>query len=367
MAHRSLAWPLAAVTVCLIAYASLHPFSGWEAPQHLQSKGWLLAVPQPRGVSRFDLLSNLLGYIPLGALLAAGVLRSGGSAWLAGLLALFLAAGLSYGLESLQHFLPRRVPSIIDWMLNAGGAAIGALVLLLVDKLGGLRRWQHWRERWLLRGRGTGLALLLLWPLGLLFPPPLPFGLGQVMRRAQDALALWLEDSAWDGRLDTNWTSGVSQLVPAIEVLGIAGGLLAPCLLGYALTRSGPRRFAVLAATILLGIAVTTLSTALNFGPEHALTWITPPVGPAVALAAAVGAALAWAPARASAALAVVVLAATLALINLAPPDPFYAASLQAWEQGRFIRFHGLSQWIGWLWPYAALVYLLARAASRGE
>ena len=26
--------------------------------------------------------------------------------------------------------------------------------------------------------------------------------------------------------------------------------------------------------------------------------------------------------------------------------------SLQAWEQGRFIRFHGLAQWVGWLWPY---------------
>jgi len=38
---------------------------------------------------------------------------------------------------------------------------------------------------------------------------------------------------------------------------------------------------------------------------------------------------------------------------------------LQAWEQGRFVRFHGLSQWLGWLWPFAAMTWLLARLASR--
>ena len=41
--------------------------------------------------------------------------------------------------------------------------------------------------------------------------------------------------------------------------------------------------------------------------------------------------------------------------------------TLQDWEQGRFIRFHGLAQWIGWLWPYGAIVWLLARLAQRGR
>ena len=34
--------------------------------------------------------------------------------------------------------------------------------------------------------------------------------------------------------------------------------------------------------------------------------------------------------------------------------------TLQDWEQGRFIRFHGLAQWVGWLWPYAVLLYVLS-------
>ena len=41
--------------------------------------------------------------------------------------------------------------------------------------------------------------------------------------------------------------------------------------------------------------------------------------------------------------------------------DPYFADSLQGWEQGRFIRFHGVARWIGWLWPYAAMAWLLAR------
>ncbi|HOL37251.1 MAG TPA: teicoplanin resistance protein VanZ, partial [Rubrivivax sp.] len=47
------------------------------------------------------------------------------------------------------------------------------------------------------------------------------------------------------------------------------------------------------------------------------------------------------------------------------PTDPYYAQSLQAWEQGRFVRFHGLAQWVGWLWPYAAIAWFLAQLGRR--
>jgi hypothetical protein len=50
-----------------------------------------------------------------------------------------------------------------------------------------------------------------------------------------------------------------------------------------------------------------------------------------------------------------------LSLLNQAPTSPYFAQTLAAWEQGRFIRFNGIAQWLGWLWPYAALVYVLAR------
>jgi hypothetical protein len=52
--------------------------------------------------------------------------------------------------------------------------------------------------------------------------------------------------------------------------------------------------------------------------------------------------------------------------LNQAPTSAYFAQTLQTWEQGRFIRFHGLAQWLGWVWPYAALVYVLVRV-SRAE
>ncbi|MDD2547367.1 MAG: hypothetical protein PHI55_13965, partial [Burkholderiaceae bacterium] len=55
-----------------------------------------------------------------------------------------------------------------------------------------------------------------------------------------------------------------------------------------------------------------------------------------------------------------------LALLNQAPTSAYFAQTLQLWEQGRFIRFYGLGQWLGWLWPYAALLYVLLQLSRRG-
>ena len=51
------------------------------------------------------------------------------------------------------------------------------------------------------------------------------------------------------------------------------------------------------------------------------------------------------------------------ALVNLAPMDVYFDQNLQTWEQGRFIRFHGLAQWLSWLWPYALMVDVMRRLA----
>ena len=72
-------------------------------------------------------------------------------------------------------------------------------------------------------------------------------------------------------------------------------------------------------------------------------------------------------PPRAAAGLGLLAIAAMVALVNDAPADPYFAQSLFGWEQGRFIRFHGLSQWVGWLWPYVTLLYLLLRVVAREE
>jgi len=131
------------------------------------------------------------------------------------------------------------------------------------------------------------------------------------------------------------------------------------------MSRQVINRLVLLLGAMLLGLLATTLSTALNFGPEHALTWVTPVLRPALAGAVLLSVALAFLPRRVVAALGLVGITSLIALISQAGTDPYFASSLQAWEQGRFIRFHGVAQWVGWLWPFAALLFLMLQVAER--
>ena len=72
-------------------------------------------------------------------------------------------------------------------------------------------------------------------------------------------------------------------------------------------------------------------------------------------------------PARACLASLLCVLVLNLAILNQAPASEYFAQTLQTWEQGRFIRFHGVAQWLGWLWPYGVLGLALARAGRSDE
>ncbi len=366
--HRSSAAPLALLYATLIVYASLSPFTGWKLPVAVRFFGFG-NMPWPHWWTGFDVVSNLLGYMPLGALLFGAQVRSGQRVLPAAWRTAIAGTLLSLFMESLQNYLPQRVPSSLDWVLNTAGSLLGMLVALTVHLLGGLDRWQVIRDRWFITRSAGGIALLLLWPLGLLFPTPVPLALGQVLGRLQELAADLLLDTPWsawvEGWLDAQL--GMTPLSRGGEWLATMLGLLAPCLVAYSIVRPGWRRAVLVGLATGLGFAATTLSTALNFGPQHALAWITPPTLPAVIAAVAVALLMVGIPRRGAAGLGLVAATALVALVAQAPSDPYYAESLQAWEQGRFIRFHGAAQWVGWAWPYAALVYLLLRVAARDE
>ncbi|NEJ33453.1 VanZ family protein, partial [Rhizobium leguminosarum] len=128
-------------------------------------------------------------------------------------------------------------------------------------------------------------------------------------------------------------------------------GLLVPCLLGYCVIRQVGRRAAYACGTVAAGVAVTALSAALSYGPAHAWEWLGLParVGICAGLVAAL--LLVMVPRRAAGVLLLLVLVWHLNLLNQAPTSAYFAETLLAWEQGRFIRFYGLGQWLGWLWP----------------
>lgn len=364
MQYRSSAWPLAAIWAALIIYASLHPFVGWRSPP---LDGWLdalalLWLPAPHYSSSFDLWTNFAAYVPLGLLLGVGLLRARHRHWSAFATAALTAAVLSWSLETLQHFLPMRVPSRVDLAMNAAGGASGAGLAVLLSWLGLLRHWQQLRDAWFVPHGAAGLALLLSWPVGLLFPPPLPLGLGQGLGRLMEALGDELADSSLVTWLPLEAAQGT--LAPLLELVTTTLGALAPCFVAFIMARQPLHRIVLMLLSLAMGLLATTLSTALNFAPEHALAWLTPPTTPALVLGLVLGLGLAWLPRRVVAALGLVGITALIALINQVAPDPYFAESLQGWEQGRFIRFHGVAQWVGWLWPFAALLFLLAHATA---
>jgi VanZ family protein len=350
----------------LIVYASLSPFVGWKLPTGVPRFG-LGHMPWYPWWTVFDLVSNLLGYMPFGALLFGAQVRSGRARGVSALTTVIEGAALSFCLESLQNWLPQRVPSIADWLLNTGGTVLGLLVAMAVQALGGVARWQVVRDRWFIAHSAGGIALLLLWPVGLLFPVPVPFGLGQVLVPLQEAAAAALDGTPWASWVE-GWVNAREALTPlsrGAEWAAIVLGFLAPSFVAYAVLRPDWRRVAQVPGALAVGLAATTLSTALNFGPQHALAWLTPAVLPALVAGCMLALGLAFVPRRVAAGLGLVALTVMVALVAQSPSDPYYAESLQAWEQGRFIRFHGAAQWVGWLWPYAALVYLLSRVTAR--
>lgn len=365
--QRSTAWTLAALYAGVVVYASLYPFSGWRWPP---GGTWsdVLWLPWPPWRDRFDEGSNLAGYLPLGLLLYVAVVRSGGSALKAAMAGVLVCAVLSLGMEWVQGFLPARFPSARDWLLNALGALSGVVLAGLLQALGLIHRWAHWRARWFLPQAHAGLVLLLLWPVALLFPSPVALGLGQLFGVLLDTadtlvqgsfLAQWLDPSEIPAAVPDR-----QPLTPLAEAAAIALGLLGPCMIAFASMRPGWRRLMAVGILIGVALAASTLSTALNFGPAHALAWLTPVVWLGILAGALTACGVSLLRGPAVSAMGLVLITAAVTLVAQAPQDPYYAASLRLWEQGQFIRFHGMAQWVGWIWPYAAGTWLLLRLTS---
>ena len=105
----------------------------------------------------------------------------------------------------------------------------------------------------------------------------------------------------------------------------MGAGLLAPCLLAFASLRPGWRRLLVPALVLCVALGTTALSTALNFGPAHAWTWVTPAVVPGLVVGFALSVAAAALKPRIAAALGLVALATAVSLGARPPPDPYLA------------------------------------------
>lgn len=338
-----------AAYVLLVAYASLYPFSGWREPAAPALA--FLAAPWPRYVTAFDLVANFLGYLSLGILCALAV-HPRASTRAAALVAFGAGIALSLVLETVQGYLPARIASNVDVLANAAGAGVGGFAGA---------RWAGWlldagplrRLRVAAFAPGTaadfGLVLLGLWLFAQLNPATLLFGTGDL----RDLVA------AGDG------VSHGAEIFVSIEAATAAANLAAVALIASAVALPGAPLRRLLLALLGCALVVKTLAMAILMRAELVFAWLTP--GGQLGLAGGIVLALATlgVPRTARLALAAVLLMAATVLVNLAPPNPYLAATLKVWEQGHFLNFNGLTRLVGTVWPFVALAYLITLAAPR--
>ncbi|MGV8893706.1 MAG: VanZ family protein [Burkholderiaceae bacterium] len=359
----------------LIVYASWFPFSDWR---DVGLSPWsYLWAPMPKYWTKFDALINIAGYIPLGMLIVYALYP-----WIrkVGAVAIAIVAGalVSGTMEAVQHYLPSRIPSILDFYTNLGGICIGAvLAACSTAALLERGRLRLLRQRWFQADASNGMILLALWPLAQIFPQGYLFGHGQILPILSD----WISDtlSDWVPQSDrlSGWQSDLLSIPRTLEsflnnnakpspeqywlleTLITASGLTGAVLMLHYLLRKSAPKVALTLVLVSTVLAVKSLATALLFAPENAFIWITTGAQGGLLVAVLMLSGLIYTQPAIQRRVAVLMLSVSLLTVNLVPVNPYFMATLQAWVQGKFLNFNGAAHFLSLLWPFLTLWFLL--------
>jgi len=266
------------------------------------------------------------------------------------------ALGLSFIMECSQSYLPQRVPSQVDWLFNTLGGLIGAVLAAVLERRGWLYRWVQFRRRWLVPHASGSLVLMVLWPLALLFPTPVFLGLGNVTEKALTLLENLWPQATWLARLSQTLFS-FAPLPTWVEMLCIAGSLSVPALLGMAVVREPWQRLSWVSLVVVLALLSNTFSASVTYGPQYTFFWLTPLTAAGLGLGWLCALLLVSRPAVVLMRTMLLIQTAVLCVVNVVPSSTYFVQTVQTWEQGKFIRFHGLTEWLSWGWPFALLVW----------
>jgi VanZ family protein len=153
-----------------ILYGSLFPFDDWISPSQSMMDVWRRTGREH--VSRSDLLTNILAYIPFGFLLCSVCSERLGTFGKI-LITTVIGSTLSFSMEYIQLYLPSRTSSPIDLLLNMLSTLLGALAFGLSGKGSNIGEWfGEWRQTRFIDGRvvDIGLFVIALWGASQLAP-----------------------------------------------------------------------------------------------------------------------------------------------------------------------------------------------------
>jgi hypothetical protein len=261
------------------------------------------------------------------------------------LLAASCGALLSAGMEYAQMYLPSRISSNLDWLINSSGVLAGALLAVSIAS----RRWyltlSHWR-RWLFHRGGAsdfGMALVVLWMFAQV-NPSLPLLSNVFIREVarQPFVVTPVEPFKW------------------LESLAVVFNLLMLGMLLLTLLRQ--RRDALIALVMILCLValVKFVAAAVLLRSWALLLWLNSEAVIGIFFGLLLGFTGVWISRNATKLLAALVALGhlSIAFFLLDSNDPSSARAIYHWHYGHLLNYNGLSQTILLAFPFLLLAYL---------
>ena len=352
-----LGWAIAAYA-CMLAYASLAPFVGWQIPQAYTIVEW------PRYLTLFDVLINILAYTPLGCLVALTAERRGPAEgptrwWRTLLQVAAIGFVLSLLLELAQAFLPGRVSSPVDLVANTIGAVAGAAFSMVPPGRRMVAAALGFRRRYFTSVplADWGLLLLVIW-LAAQLNPAIPFFEAGMLAFTDANAGETLNPNGV--ALNGGLPNAYDPLILLPQVVGVALNVTAFALFVSLLTH--PSRHRILHIMGILGagfLAKLAMASMLLKTPQ-----LVSSLSPATVIGVTSGLCIYlffsgirfrwrafWAALFVFAGGVMVKLASVYAALD-------QALRLFNWPYGQLANFAGLTSWLNEIWPLAALVFL---------
>jgi VanZ family protein len=324
------------VYLCLVSYASLTPFN-FSFGSHLVPWLWVSA-PIPKYIPTFDVLSNIIGYLPFGFLMIFSLYPQS-IKWRAFLVCLLMGSIFSGILESLQTYLPTRIPSNIDWVLNIIGVVIGSLFALPLSP-----QWLSGNKAERIRESIFGhhqefFLMMVLCLFAQIFPQNAWLGMGD----------LGLSFT----RISPYWTLPLSNVSQEILITSIATLGLGSFFLFGMKKEAAPLK--IISLFILVMLVLKFLVSQFQFGSASwwsASIIIGMIIGYILTfLAQLFSRNILWG-------ISLFNLCSLIILVNVLPHNPYFFDVLEQLPQGKMMHFNGLFEWISIVWPFLAIAIL---------
>ena len=348
---------------CGILVISLTPFADWrfipEAPWEF------LFLPWPRYWTGFDVMVNILAYIPFGLLIGRSFslrLRSRDWRTIKSLvLTLLVGTLLSLLLEGLQTYIPSRRPQLLDVLANGTGTVIGAFLAgaYARSRSGFYLAETHPVEI-------GGVMLMGMWLLSQAAPQQVWLALGDLGLRIE-----------WLGQMSGDPSASFAAQRTLAEALCVASAIMSCALICHLtllqssrwLPGYGQRHWAVtLIAVVAITLGIRTLWVSTLLTPGALGTWLNAGTQAGVVLAILSGYGLAPARPTQQRIAAMAGLAVTIMLANSLPENGYANETFAAWSRGRWFNLQALANLAATVWPFAALSWLflaLTRKSAR--